>query len=349
MSNNTRRFDRREALALGAATAASLASPWVARAAAKSIKIGMVTILSGRVATLGVSSRNAALLEIEKINAAGGLAGRTIELIVRDSKGQPQEAARLARELVNTDGCEILLDAEASSGAFAVQEVARDLGILTLHSNSETTSLTADPKSRIPNAFRCARMGLHDSIVGASFAANVARKKGYKKWATCSPDYTYGRDTTAEFLGYLKTFAPEVEVVSQSWPKLFQPDYTDAVTKLLEANPDAVYSCIWGGDLTAFIDQSNLYALFGKTVLFAVNMADYTVLTAVKDLPAGILSGNRYVKTFPATAANAAWADAYRAKYGEYPTNWSWQNALGVHLLAEAAKKKRVSRRKENG
>ncbi|WP_269439114.1 ABC transporter substrate-binding protein, partial [Ralstonia solanacearum] len=77
----------------------SLAAPHVARAEAKSVKIGMPTILSGRVAQLGTSSRNAVLIEVDKINAAGGLAGRQIEMVIRDSKGQPQEAARVAREL----------------------------------------------------------------------------------------------------------------------------------------------------------------------------------------------------------------------------------------------------------
>ncbi len=65
-------------------------------------------------------------------------------------------------------------------------------------------------------------------------------------------------------------------------------------------------------------------------------MADYTALTVVKNLPKGIHSGNRYIKTYPATPENAAWGDAYRAKYNEYPTNWSWQNATAVMLLAEA-------------
>ena len=68
-------------------------------------------------------------------------------------------------------------------------------------------------------------------------------------------------------------------------------------------------------------------------------LADYTALTAVKNLPKGIHSGNRYIKTFPKAAANAAWADAYRAKSGEYPTNWSWQNATAVMVLGAAAKK----------
>ena len=98
-------ISRRSTLALMGAGVATFAAPWVARAQAKTLKVGMPTILSGRVAQLGTSSRNGVMIEVEKLNAAGGLAGRQIEMVVRDSKGQPQEAARVARELVNTDGC----------------------------------------------------------------------------------------------------------------------------------------------------------------------------------------------------------------------------------------------------
>jgi branched-chain amino acid transport system substrate-binding protein len=334
------RLDRRTLLKSAAAsTVGLLAAPMIARSENKSIKIGMSTILSGRVAQLGTSSRNAVMMEVEKINAAGGLAGRQIEMVIRDSKGQPQEAARLSRELINSDGCEILIDAEASSGAFAVHEVARDLGMLTLHTNSETSALSADPKLRLPNAFRACRQGVHDSIVGGAYAAKVAKAKNLTKWMTTSPDYAYGRDTTAEYVSYIKYFNPDVEIVGEAWPKLFQPDYTEVLTKILQTKPQALYSCLWGGDVTAFIDQGNIYALFGQVETFAVNMADYTALTAVKNLPKGIHSGNRYIKTFPNTPENAAWGDAYRAKYNEYPTNWAWQNATVVHFLAEAAKK----------
>ena len=62
-------------------------------------------------------------------------------------------------------------------------------------------------------------------------------------------------------------------------------------------------------------------------------------MTVVKNLPKGIHSGNRYIKTFPTTPENAAWGDAYKAKYNEYPTNWSWQNATAVMLLSGAVKK----------
>jgi branched-chain amino acid transport system substrate-binding protein len=332
----------RRKLIQGAGAAAGLATlglPAISLAQDKPIKIGMPTILSGRVATLGLSSRNAVLLEVDKFNAAGGFGGRKIEMVIRDSKGAPQEAARVARELVNSEGCELLIDGEASSGAFAVQEVARDLGVFCIHTCSETSSLSADPKIRSPYSFRCARQGIHDAIVGGAYVGGVAKEKGLKRWMTCSPDYAYGRDTTAEFVEYLKHFNKDIEITGEVWPKLFQPDYSESITRLLQGKPQAVYSALWGGDLSAFIDQANIYALFKAMPFFAVNMADYTVLTAIKAVPPGLYSGNRYLKSFPKTPANAAWGDEYFAKYKEMPTNWAWQNAAAVGFLTAAMKK----------
>src|SRR5262245_34128810 len=202
--------------------AAGLGFPFISRAQDKPIKIGVPTILSGRVAQLGISSRNALTMEAEKFNAAGGLGGRKIELIARDSKGKPDEAANNTRQLINGARCEIITRAESLAGAFAVHEVIREVTVLCLHSHSEPSSLSADPKIRVPTAFRAARQGIHDAIVSASYAGNMAKAKGLKTWMSCSPDYAYGRDNTSLFLEYLKRFHPEVELVGESWPKLFQ-------------------------------------------------------------------------------------------------------------------------------
>lgn len=333
---------QRRKLMQGAAAMAGMSAiglPAMSFAQNKPIRVGMPTILSGRVAQLGLSSRNAVELEVAKFNAAGGLGGRKIEMVIRDSKGQPQEAARVARELINSEGCELLFDGEASSGAFAVHEVARDLGVFCIHTNSETSALTADPKLRIPNAFRCARQGIHDAIVGGAYAGQVAKEKGLTRWMSCSPDYAYGRDTTAEFFQYAKHFNKDIEVTGDIWVKLFQADYSEAITRLIQGRPQAMYSCLWGGDLSSFIEQGNIYALFKERQFFAVNMADYTVLTVVKNVPPGLHSGNRYLRSVPKTEANNAWAEAYQAKNKELPTNWAWQNAAGINFMTAAMKK----------
>lgn len=340
MTNQNRHRTRRTFLKAtsSAVGLASIGWPALSFAQNNPIRVAMPTILSGRVAQLGTSSRNAVMIEVEKFNEAGGLNGRLIEMVIRDSRGQPQEAARVSRELINSDDCELLLDCEASSGAFAVHEVARDLNVFCLHAISETSSLTADPKLRSPNTFRTARQGIHDSIVGGAYAARIAREQGITTWMGCSPDYAYGRDTTAEFFEYLQHFNPDVELLGDVWPKLFQSDYSEVITQILRKKPQAVYSCLWGGDLTSFIDQGNIYGLFADKSFFAVNMADYTALTVVKNLPDNVYSGNRYLGAFPATERNRAWAEAYFEKYNELPTNWSWEAAVSIQFLTAAMK-----------
>jgi branched-chain amino acid transport system substrate-binding protein len=321
-----------------AGAAGLLAAPWVAKAQANTLRIGMQSILSGPIALLGTSSRNSLMMEQERINAAGGLLGRQVEFVFRDSKGQPQEAARIARELVNTAGCELLVDAEASSASFAVQEVVRDLGVACIHTNSETSSLTADPKIRVATAFRVARQGVHDAIAGSIYLADFANSKKINKWATCSPDYAYGRDTTAQYLQFFKKFKPDVEVITEAWPKLGQPDFTEVITKLIQAKPQALFTLLYAGDLSAFVNQGNVYALFGQMMVATPNV-DYPVLAAIKNLPAGIQSATRYLETFPNTPANKEWGQAYFKKWNERPTNWSWQNAVAMQFYQEAIKK----------
>jgi branched-chain amino acid transport system substrate-binding protein len=332
-------LSRRSTLALMGAGAATFAAPWVARADANTVKIGMQSILSGPIALLGTSSRNALMMEQDRINAAGGFLGRPIEFVFRDSKGQPQEAARVARELVNSTGCELLVDAEASSASFAVQEVVRDLGnIACIHTCSETSSLTADPKIRAPTGFRTARQGVHDAVAGSIYLAEFANAKKLNKWATCSPDYAYGRDTTAQYLQFFKQFKPDVEVVTDAWPKLGQPDFTEVITKLIQAKPQALFTLLYAGDLSAFVNQGNVYALFSQMTVATPNV-DYPVLAAIKSLPPGIQSATRYLETFPDTPANKEWGQAYFKRWNERPTNWSWQNSLAMQFYEQAVKK----------
>src|SRR6201995_4661249 len=331
-----RSITRRTVLAGGAASL--LAAPWVARAEGNTLKIGMQSILSGPIALLGTSARNSLMMEQDRINAGGGFLGRQIEFVFRDSKGQPQEAARIARELVNTAGCELLVDAEASSASFAVQEVVRDLGVACIHTNSETSWLTADPNIRAPTSSRAARQGVHDAVAGSIYLAKFANAKKLNKWATCSPDYAYGRDTTAQYLQFFKQFKPDVEVITDAWPKLGQPDFTEVITKLIQAKPQALFTLLYAGDLSAFVNQGNVYALFSQMTVGTPNV-DYPVMAAIKSLPAGIQSATRYLETFPATAANKEWGQAYLKRWNERPTTWSWQNTVAMQFYEAAIKK----------
>ena len=339
MSEQTGGLNRRAFVGTALAGTAITGFPHIAGAQAKVIKVGMPTILSGRVAILGTSSRAGVQVAFNQINEAGGVAGRKLELIERDSKGRPDEAAKVTRDLINNDGCEIIIDGEASSGSFAVHEVIRDLGVLCLHTCSESSTLTADPKQFVKTAFRCARQGIHDAVAGGSYAAKIAKDKGLQRWMTCSPDYAYGRDNTGEFIQYAKMFEPSIEVVDQLWPKLFAPDYTESLTKMLQVKPQAIYSALWGGDLVAFIEQSNLYRLFQNIAFFSGGLGDPPILTAIKQLPPGLNTVYRYNKKYPPFPENEAFNDAYVKVAPHEPTNWGWQNFVAANFIFEALKR----------
>ena len=331
-------FTRRAVLA-GAAVAVT-GFPSIGRAQSKEpIKIGMPTVLSGRFTVIGNTIRPAALMAIEAFNQAGGLNGRQIELIARDDKARPDEAARVVRELINSDGCQIFLSGSTTAGTFAIQEVVRETGHLCIHTVSETSVLTADPKIRAPNTFRAARQVVHDAIAGAEYATALSKTRGLKRWMTNSPDFAYGRDATGQFIDDLKKFDPEVTLVGEAWPKFMAPDYTESLTQVLSLKPDALFTAHSGGDIVAFMDQARLYNIFEKVPMFTPNLADLTTLKEIKKLPSDVRSGSRYLASYPPTAANQAWHDAYVKRTGFEPSNWAWQTAAGTEFLLEAMRK----------
>ena len=172
---------------------------------------------------------------------------------------------------------------------------------LALHTNSETSSLTADPKIRAPTAFRVARQGVHDAVAGSIYLSEFANAKKLNKWATCSPDYAYGRDTTAQYLQFFKQFKPDVEIVTDAWPKLGQPDFTEVITKLIQAKPQALFTLLYAGDLSAFVNQGNVYALFSQMTVATPNV-DYPVLAAIKNLPRRHSVGDAISRDLPGYA-----------------------------------------------
>jgi branched-chain amino acid transport system substrate-binding protein len=336
-------MNRRQFLTTSGAAAAGVALgtflPGPRADSAEPITVGFVSIFSGRVAALGETGFRGLELAIDEINEKGGLLGRQVKAIKQDSAGKIEDAVRIARDFITRDKVDLLMDHSSSREAFAVREVSRDLKKVTMATASETTELTADPKVRTPYTFRAARITLHDGIVGGWYAASVAKAKGLTKWYSASPDYAYGRASTEEFFASLKANYPEFQMVGQAWPKLFEPDYTAFITKMLQDKPQACYSALWAGDLVTFVEQSGLYGLFDQVAFFGINLADYTILKALKKVPAGMHSGSRYLTNVPDTLPNKSFGERYEKKNKELPTNWSQECYTGMQFLAEAVRK----------
>lgn len=98
-------------------------------AAADALKIGFVGGITGACARLVESELNALRLAVDHLNAAGGLLGNPVELVVRDSKTKPDEGAKMARELAASENISVLTGVCSSSVMLAVSAVSGELKI----------------------------------------------------------------------------------------------------------------------------------------------------------------------------------------------------------------------------
>jgi branched-chain amino acid transport system substrate-binding protein len=249
---------RRRDLALVCAVALyPLAGP-LAADAAETIKIGFPIPLSGPTAVYGVPVSKGAEMAIADINLKGGVLGRKLELLPRDSKANADEAVRLARELIIKNNVEFLSGTLTSAEAPSVSTIAKENKIVFVAPVAKTMLLTA-PQNLHPYIFRVASNTL---IEGRTAAAILAKWRDVKKVATIAPDYAYGRDAVGAFVEYLKKLRPDIEIVDQEWPKLGEPDFTPFITAQMGKKPDAVFCDVFGGDFVSFVKQATPLGYF---------------------------------------------------------------------------------------
>jgi branched-chain amino acid transport system substrate-binding protein len=230
----------------------------LAALAAEPIKIGFPIPLSGPTAVYGTPILKGAELAIADINAAGGVLGRQLELLSRDSKANPAEAVRLARELIVRDGVQFLAGTLTSAEAPAVSTIAKENQIVFVAPSAKSVTLT-DPPHIHPYIFRVAS---NTTIEGQAGAIVVAKWTDVKTLATIAPDYAYGHDAIDAFVAKLKQLRPDITIVDQQWPKLGESNFTPFITAQMSKHPDAVYCDEFAGDFVSFAKQAGPLGYF---------------------------------------------------------------------------------------
>src|SRR5262247_4041618 len=184
------------------ALVALLALP-VAAEAQKPIKVGVPLPLSGPPALFGEPAIKGAQMFVDELNAKGGVLGRKVELLVRDTKTDANEAVRVSRELIVKDGVDFLVGTLTSAEGPAVSVLAKEEKKVFIAPIAKTDQLTAPDKLH-PYVFRVAAT---TTMEGRS-AAEIMAKWPVKRVATISPDYAYGQDVTKAFVEHLKKLKP---------------------------------------------------------------------------------------------------------------------------------------------
>src|SRR5213083_3754661 len=319
--------------------AAALVAVPMAADAQKPIKVGMPMPLSGPPALFGEPAAKGAQMFVDEINARGGVLGRKLELITRDSKADANEAVRQARELILKDNVDFLVGTLTSAEGPAVSVVAKENKVVFIAPIPKTDQLTAPDKLH-PYVFRVAST---TTIEGRS-AAEIVAKWPVTKVATMSFDYAYGQDVTKSFVEHLKKIKPSVEIVDQQWPKLGEQDYNPFINAQMAKKPEAVMSSIWGGFFVTFSKQAKALGMFDTIKYQFIGVGEAATPETTKsmgaDYPVGIW-GNSYDAFYwgetPAHRDYVKRLSAYLKD--EYPSSWAIQGYTALQFLTEAIRK----------
>jgi branched-chain amino acid transport system substrate-binding protein len=315
---------RTAALAAGAAIGLCA----IGARAADPIKIGYVGGISGACGGLTHSAVKAIKIAVAEINAAGGAAGRQIEVIYRDSKTKPDEGAKQTRDLILTDKVNLLTGVCSSSVFMAINPIAKQYGVPLISALSGTHKATIDFGH--PYVFQTQPQTLMEGKALAEYAA----KQGWKKIVTMGLDYEWGRTTVKVFTEELKKLKPDVTIAKQFWPRIGETNLTSYITAALAEKPDAIMAVMFGGGTNSMIKQGRSYGLLKRTKLLTF-LSTESLMSLGKNIPDGVHGWARA----PFYALNTDRAKKFVEKYrkenkGEYPNDWGMLAYDSMYIIA---------------
>ncbi|HUN48837.1 MAG TPA: ABC transporter substrate-binding protein [Stellaceae bacterium] len=225
---------RRHVLAGSAASAVALASgfPRPAIAASDPIRIGFLPALTGPSSSTGVAINRGTELAVEEINNAGGVNGRKVELVVRDTQSDPTKAVNGVAELVNRQKVNVVYGPLNSGEALAATPLLARDGAVQLHP-CFVDSLT-DPK-KYPLCFRNAPT---NQQIGASGNRYVLGVMKVKKVAVIGDTTGYGTASVDAYVPLLKQGG--AEIVYQGEVDASNPDVKPELLRMRDAGAEVV-------------------------------------------------------------------------------------------------------------
>ena len=272
-------------------------------------------------------------LAVEEVNAAGGVLGKKIEVVVRDDNGTPGDAVRVAEELVSREKVAMLLGTFASNVGLAVADYAKQRKVPFLASEPLTDKIVWDQGNKYTYRLRAS------TFMQTAMLVPEAAKLGKKRWAIVYPNYEYGQSATAAFKKQMNfQQAGGLEFIEIAVP-LGKIDPGPVVQALIDAQPDAIFSSLFGPDLARFVREGQLRGLFKDRPVFNLLGGEPEYLDPLKDeAPAGW-----YVTGYPwygiSTPEHQKFLKAYQAKFGDYPRLGSVVGYSAVIAAAAALKK----------
>ena len=277
-------FSRRRFIHATTAGAAALSLPARVFSQSGPIRLGLMTVKTGPLASGGIDMERALEQYLKERNST--LAGRKVDLLVADSGGVPAQARTKIQELVERDRIHAMIGPLDTASALAADDYIRSAQLLTL-----SVAAAEDMTQRKPNPWFT--RGTSTSSQSAHPLADYCYKTlGYRRMVAIADDIAYGHEMCAGFQRVFEDLGGKI--VQKTFPPLTVPDYG---TYLAQLNPkaDAIFLGFAGSNGFRYLRQFNEYGLKGRIApVGGMTALDEAVLRNMGDEALGIVTSCWY-------------------------------------------------------
>ena len=295
--------------------------------AAQDLFVGYQLPLTGSQSQYGEMFRNSANIQIDRLNAAGGIGGRKLQLLYEDSKSDPKEAVNIARKFVDDKRIVAVLGDFASGPSMAAGEVYGKEGMAQLSQTASHPDFLKVSTWQFRNVVTQAQEG--------PFMAKWVREAGINSVAVIGLQNDWGMSATGEFR---KAFEKMGGTVTGF--ELFNPgarDFKAILTKVAQGKPEAIYFAMFYEEGALILQQAkqlNITAkLYASGPFYAPKLIELAGSAAD-----GVRTSTAFLIDHPSKNVQDFVAE-YKKRYNGDPNMFAAQAYDAVGIMIEALKR----------
>jgi branched-chain amino acid transport system substrate-binding protein len=296
--------------------------------AAKELKIGFLSTLSGPAGAIGVEIRDGFNLAL-KMNG-GKLGGLPTEVVFADDNLNPEHGKQLAERLLKRDRVNLMTGVVFSNVMLAVWPTIQAAKTFYIAPNSTPTRISGQGCNPYFISTSWPNEGYHEA------SGHYAKSKGYKNAYLIAPNYPAGKDATS---GFKRGYGGPI--VAEVYTKLNQLDYSAELAQIRAAKPAALYAFLPGGMGINFVKQFVAAGLSSEVPLVVPGfVSDQDIIRAVGEPMLGIFDTAHWAYDLD-NDANRKFVAAFEKEFNRIPTVFAEQGyttALVIDTAVRAVK-----------
>jgi branched-chain amino acid transport system substrate-binding protein len=301
-------FTRRRFVQAAALGASALGFPALARAQSGPIRLGLMTVKTGPLASGGIDMERGLVQYLKERNYT--IAGRKVDLFVADGGGNAAQTRSKIQELVERDKINVMIGPLDTASALAADDYIRQQHLLTL-----SVAAAEDMTQRKPNPW-FTRGTSTSSQCSMPLADYCYKTLKMRRMAVIADDIAYGHEMCAGFMRVFEELGGKV--VQRMFPPLTVPDYGTYLAQL-KTNIDGIFLGFAGSNGFRYLRQFNEYGLRGKvTPVGGMTALDEAVLRNMGDEALGIVTTCWYSAEID-NAINKHFVANFRVDWGYDP------------------------------